>query len=117
MKKTRKSRMVTLALCGSLAVLGVASGVGCDTRSERDRWEPAPVYVNGVMGVYHPHTNAFVPSTASNFQETTRTIRTEHFKSVDAGKTSQFKGGSNAMGGKSGIVRGGFGRSGFSSSS
>jgi len=112
----RRSKTVTLVLCSSLAIFGIGHGAGCDKEQSAqdaeaddayiptsqpadDGWEPEPVYQNGTMGVYHPMTHVFIPSTSRDFVPTCTMIKQSHW-----GGDTSIRGGFGAMGGKSGAV-------------
>ncbi len=111
----RRSKTVTLFLCSSRAVFGIGGVTGCDSgyydengnwveSDQYDGWEPEPVFVDGVMGVYHPTTMVFVPHTSPQFAATTTLIKTNHVSAMKSGGVSSARGGFGAMGGKSGIA-------------
>ena len=111
----KKSTPITLVLCSSLALFGVGGMTGCDQSgyydedgnwvdTQYDGWEPEPVYVDGVMGVYHPTTHVFIANTSPQFAQTTTLIKTQHVASMKATGTSTARGGFGAMGGKAGIA-------------
>lgn len=108
----RRSKTVSLLLCSSLAIFGLGHITGCDEQptvyseedEEWDGWEPAPIYIDGMMGVYHPHTHIFVPMGSPGFSSTCTLIRSTHIASVRATGYSSVRGGFGSMGGKSGIA-------------
>lgn len=119
----RRSKTVTILLCSSLAIFGVGHMTGCDDNTgyydqdgnwvattqpddQFDGWEPTPVYIDGVMGVYEPGTTVFVPSTSPRFSSVCTSIKSSYISSVRAGTVSStsIHGGFGAMGGKAGIA-------------
>jgi hypothetical protein len=62
---------VGLLLVSSMSIFGIYG----HHRANSTMAGIEPVYVNGVMGVYNPYTNIFVPSTSPDFDETCELIQ------------------------------------------
>ncbi len=63
----KASAAITLLLASSASIFGIYARHELDPQLPPG---PEPVWVDGVMGVYHPITGEFVPSTSPRFDQT-----------------------------------------------